>query len=193
MKETIHPETELQAIDMSIEIWEEMVARGGGDEDAKSKVCEEKYGELYARCPLCELATEEGLLRCSRCPYAREFSRCVHSGYFEWAQGKVDCEVWARQFLGKLYYLKHKLEKEEPKLVYPKVEPIEWVDVTEECTFTNQFDKTGWHVLVEHGGNAIIRVGRTVVECCGVPSRFKIVQDKTDNHPGDIKIMRLSG
>ena len=145
--------TREQSIDQSIEIWEEMVARGGGNEKVKKEVCEEKFGVYLCGCPLCEFTSDRENFHCEKCPYAIEFSDCDHNGYHSWTGGSVNRLEWAKKFLGELYYLKH----------HPIPEPKskEWKDVTTECTLAieGKGGEAGNFITLCHASNAIAFFG----------------------------------
>ncbi len=95
--------------------------------------------------------------RCDGCPLTKEFLACDENGYGDWCTNDVDRLKWARKFLGQLYYLKHKLEREQPK-----EKLAEWVDVTEECVPKLYACSEGHYIVIKHSGYELIGFGKDV-------------------------------
>lgn len=141
--------TEVQALDYSIKIWEELVKTGDW---GKYRVAE-KYGNFRHGCPLCELAGENAGSHstggCAKCPYYQEFGACENKGssYYLW-HGAISNDErisHARDFLSQLLYLRHKLgekgckvkvettEKGKDKRPEPKFKVGDRVEGTDGC------------------------------------------------------------
>ncbi len=111
MKKDASKLTREEAIEKTIEMWEELAETGDYDKD-KTKL-PRKYDNLICGCFLCTLVSEEGYSpRCRKCPYSQHFhGQCCTQNrpYQKWEDTFIE-EIelrkrYAGQFLEQLKQL----------------------------------------------------------------------------------------
>ena len=101
--------TRRKAIEIAIELWEWCAETG---KDKRDWPDWEKYGEMYAGCPLCQYSRQErveGESDCGRCPWWEKFGDCISDDmpltiYEHWENAATPKtrRKWASKFLAQL-------------------------------------------------------------------------------------------
>ncbi len=166
--------TKLEAINKSIEAWEELAERGCKKGDI------EWLGRYAWSCPLCQYTVDTRNYsdlrgKCDECPLPGNCTfRCVGTtpfGQWQDANTPTDRKHYAHLFLEVLYQVKRDY--------VPEPEPVkkEWVDITQECAFTildyNQLAIECTVGVVAHVRLESSHIG-IIWYCTATPGKYKI-------------------
>jgi len=180
------PRTALEAVEMTICIFQKM-ERTGGNDSAKKALCFKLYGQLNQNCPLCDFAKKEHFChQCPKCPYYQEFGYCGASGtFYAWANepSARKRQILAGELVAQLYALKYKLQPvpEPPKPPQPL-----WEDVTTQCALS----LSEGNVTLRHNGIPILSFGMTLhIESAGKHWGYK-VELLPNEHEGTFQVLK---
>lgn len=174
------PETELEAIEQSIVVWEEL-AETGGDERAKEEIVDRLYGRsLRGACPLCEYIRNSEDKYCSDCPLYKEFdfTSCGSEGtaYSAWEEADTHTERGAHAE-NVLFCLEDALEAASEGVVRGK-EDDRLEDITQRLWDEDAaFCQACGHVF-ENTDGYFTGIGRTPCPECGKESLTWVDDDR---------------